>query len=249
LKALIIDNEEKIRNGLIKQLEKFCPAVTEIHTAPGVESGLQEIKRIQPDIVFLDVEMDDGTGFDLVKKLDTIRFQLVFITAHDKYAVNAFRMSAIDFLLKPVDPEELVNCVNKAQKNIHADSIGLQYRNLQESLGSMAFAERKMVLRDSESIYVIKITDILYCMAEGPYTVFFLQGNQKITISKHLKEYDELLEPFGFVRPHRTYLINVRRIIRFDKADGGTLVMENNQSIPVSVRKKEEIMEMLNKLS
>jgi two-component system LytT family response regulator len=249
MKALIIDNEEKIRNGLIKQLERFCPNIKSIHFATGVSSGLIELQRLQPDIVFLDVEMDDGTGFDLVKQLSSINFQLVFITAHDKYAVNAFKMSAIDFLLKPIDPEELIACVSKAQKNIQSKSIEAQYKNLQESLGTMAFAERKMILKDSESIYVIKLADIIYCMADGPYTTFYLQGNQKITISKNLKEYEDLLESLGFARPHRSYLINIRRITRFDKADGGMLIMENNQQIPVSVRKKEEIMEMLNKLS
>jgi two-component system LytT family response regulator len=153
------------------------------------------------------------------------------------------------FLLKPIDPEELIACVSKAQKNIQSKSIEAQYKNLQESLGTMAFAERKMILKDSESIYVIKLADIIYCMADGPYTTFYLQGNQKITISKNLKEYEDLLESLGFARPHRSYLINIRRITRFDKADGGMLIMENNQQIPVSVRKKEEIMEMLNKLS
>jgi two-component system, LytTR family, response regulator len=249
MKALIIDNEEQIRNGLIKQLERFCPLVTSIDIATGVESGILQIQTVRPDIVFLDVEMGDGTGFDLLRKLGSTTFQLVFITAHDKYAVNAFKMSAIDFLLKPIDPEELIASVEKAKKNVDARTAALQYQNLHESLSTIAFAERKMILKDSESIYVIKIADIIYCMAEGPYTTFYLSGSHKITISKNLKEYDDLLEPLGFARPHRSYLINIRKITRFDKADGGMLVMENNLSIPVSVRKKEEIMEMLNSLS
>ncbi len=128
-------------------------------------------------------------------------------------------------------------------------TIETQYKNLQENLGSIIFADRKMVLKDSESIYVIKVADIIYCMADGAYTVFYLQGDRKIVISKNLKEYSDLLEQYGFVKPHRSYLINVRCISRFDKTEGGSLVMENNLIIPVSGRKKEEILQVLNNLS
>lgn len=248
MKALIIDNEEKIRQNLRHQLTTFCPTVTEIHESGGVESGLMAIKAFTPDIVFLDVEMDDGTGMDLVKRLGAFDFQLVFITAHDKYALNAFKLSAIDFLLKPIDPEELIASINKAEQNIKGKNIELQFQILQESLSSITVNEKKIVLKDSESIYFIKIADIVHCKAEGPYTEFYIIPQQKIIISKSLKEYEELLVPYGFVRTHHSHLINIKRIVRFDKADGGMLIMENKQSVPVSQRKREQILELLNNI-
>jgi two-component system, LytTR family, response regulator len=246
LKAIVIDNEDNIRLGIVQRLKKHCPNIYQVYEANGVETGIKAIQNIQPDIVFLDVEMEDGTGFDLMKRLGGFKFQLIFITAYDKYAVNAFKFSAIDFLLKPIDLDDLIASVNKADKHLKSSSMEMQFQILQESLSSIKDSEKKIVLKDSESIYFVRVSDILYCKAEGPYTEFFLIGQQKITISKTLKDYEDLLEQYGFVRTHRSYLINVKKITRFDKADGGSLVMENNHLVPVSVRKKEEIMEMLN---
>lgn len=248
LKTLIIDNEEQIRKGLVKQLKALCPNVSEIREAAGVTEGLKAIGEYKPDLVFLDVEMDDGTGIELIQKLGAFNFQLVFITAHDKYAINAFKLSAIDFLLKPIDAEDLIKAVEKAEQNIKSKTTDLQFQILQESLSSITINEKKIVLKDSESIYFVKVSDIVHCKAEGPYTEFYLVPQQKITISKSLKEYEELLEPFGFVRTHHSHLINIKRIVRFDKADGGTLILENKQVVPVSQRKREQIMELLNNM-
>lgn len=248
LRTLIIDNEEQIRKGLIKQLKALCPNVSEIKEATGVTEGLKAIAEYKPDLVFLDVEMDDGTGIELIQKLGSFNFQLIFITAHDKYAINAFKLSAIDFLLKPIDAEDLIKAVSKAEENLKNKSMELQFQILQESLSSITINEKKIVLKDSESIYFVKVSDIVHCKAEGPYTEFYLVPQQKITISKSLKEYEEMLEPFGFVRSHHSHLINIKRIVRFDKADGGTIVLENKQVVPVSQRKREQIMELLNNM-
>ncbi len=246
MKVLIIDNEEQIRIGLEKQLKTFCPQVTQIQQATGVVSGLLAISNYKPDLVFLDVEMDDGTGIELASKLESYSFQLVFITAHDKYAVNAFKLSAIDFLLKPIDVEDLINSVVRAEKNIKNKTLELQFKILQESISSIAVTDKKIVLKDNESIYFVKVSDIVRCKAEGPYTEFYLMSDQKIIISKSLKEYEEVLEPFGFVRTHHSHLINIKHISRFDKADGGVLVMDNEHVVPVSQRKRELILELLN---
>lgn len=248
MKVLIIDNEEQIRAGLNKQLKAFCPSVTEVSEAGGVSEGLKLIADYEPDLVFLDVEMDDGTGIELVKKLKQPTFQLVFITAHDKYAIDAFRLSAIDFLLKPIDAEDLVKAVEKAESQLKNRSLEMQFQILQESLSSITVNEKKIVLKDSESIYFVKVSDIVHCKAEGPYTEFYLIPQQKITISKSLKEYEELLEPYGFIRTHHSHLINIKRIVRFDKANGGTLILENKQTVPVSQRKRDQIMELLNNI-
>lgn len=248
MKVLIIDNEIQIRIGLSKQIKAFCPSVISIQEAEGVTSGIKAIEQYLPDLVFLDVEMDDGTGMELINKLGSFDFQLVFITAHDKYAINAFKLSAIDFLLKPIDAEDLIKAVHKAEQNLKSKTLDLQFQILQESLSSITINEKKIVLKDSESIYFVKVSDIVHCKAEGPYTEFYLIPQQKITISKSLKEYEELLEPFGFIRTHHSHLINIKRIVRFDKADGGTLILENKQVVPVSQRKREQIMELLNNI-
>lgn len=248
MRTLIIDNEEQVRIGLKKQLMVLCPSVTQIKEANGVASGLQQIADFKPELVFLDVEMDDGTGIELIQKLKHFDFQLIFITAHDKYAVNAFKLSAIDFLLKPIDAEDLIKAVEKAREHLKNRSLEFQFQILQESLSSITIHEKKIVLKDSESIYFVKVSDIVHCKAEGPYTEFYLIPQQKITISKSLKEYEELLEPYGFVRTHHSHLINIKRIVRFDKANGGTLILENKQTVPVSQRKREQIMELLNNL-
>jgi two-component system LytT family response regulator len=248
MKVLIIDNEEQIRIGLEKQLKSFCPQVSEIQQATGVVSGLEAIANYKPDLVFLDVEMDDGTGIELASKLESYSFQLVFITAHDKYAVNAFKLSAIDFLLKPIDAEDLINAVVRAEKNIKTKTLELQFKILQESISSIAVSDKKIVLKDNESIYFVKVSDIVRCKAEGPYTEFYLMSDQKIIISKSLKEYEDVLEPFGFVRTHHSHLINIKHISRFDKADGGVLVLDNEHVVPVSQRKRELILELLNSI-
>ncbi len=246
--VLIIDNENAIRSGLVKMIRALCPVVNEIWEANGVETGIEAINKYKPDLVFLDVEMDDGTGIQLIEKLGKFDFQLIFITAHDKYAVNAFKLSAIDFLLKPIDSGDLINSIEKAKENLKNKSMEFQFQILRESLSSITINEKKIVLKDSESIYFVKVSDIVHCKAEGPYTEFYLIPQQKITISKSLKEYEELLEPYGFVRPHHSHLVNIKRIVRFDRADGGTIVLENKQTIPVSQRKREQIMELLNRI-
>ncbi len=248
MRTLIIDNEEQIRIGLIKQLKAFCPIISEIKEASGVKAGLKAIDEYKPELVFLDVEMDDGTGIELIQKLGHFNFQLIFITAHDKYAISAFKLSAIDFLLKPIDAEDLIKAVDKAKENLKSKTLEMQFQILQESLSSITINEKKIVLKDSESIYFVKVSDIVHCKAEGPYTEFYLIPQQKITISKSLKEYEELLEPYGFIRTHHSHLINIKRIVRFDKADGGTLILENKQVVPVSQRKREQIMELLNNM-
>ena len=245
MKVLIIDNEASIRIGLKSQLESFCPEIATITVATGVATGFAAIENFQPDIVFLDVEMDDGTGLDLLKKLGNYDFQLIFITAHNKYAVDAFKFSAIDFLLKPVDSDDLIASVEKAMLNLKNKNLKEQIQVLNESMNAISLEHKKIVLKDKDSIYFLKVDDIIRCHAEGPYTEFYISTGQKITISKTLKEYEEMLEPFGFVRAHHSHLINIRKIIRFDKTDGGNLIMENNDEVPVSQRKKEHLMEMI----
>ncbi|MFN8295696.1 MAG: LytTR family DNA-binding domain-containing protein [Chitinophagales bacterium] len=248
MKVLIIDNEAPIRAGLRMQLETYVPEMEDLQEATGVATGLIAIETYQPDIVFLDVEMDDGTGLDLLKKLGNYNFQLIFITAHNKYAVDAFKFSAIDFLLKPIDTDDLMTSVGKAIQQLKNRDLKEQIQVLNESMNKISMEHKKIVLKDKDSIYFVKVNDIIRCHAEGPYTEFFISGGQRIIISKNLKEYEEMLEPFGFIRAHHSHLINIRKITRFDKTDGCNLIMENNDEVPVSQRKKEHLLEIIRQI-
>lgn len=249
VKALIIDNEEPIRTELKNLILEHCNKIESVAEANGVATGLLAIQKHNPDVVFLDVEMDDGTGMDLVKQLKgELSFQLIFITAHNKYAIDAFKLSAIDFLLKPIDPIELVASVDKAEKNKKTKDLAEQLSVLQESLQSIKSTDKKIVLNDSESIHFIKVSEIIRCEADGAYTKFIFSARKEILVSSTLKEYEDLLVPFGFSRVHNSHIINLNKIVRFDRKDGGFLVMENNDVVPISKRKKDELTHIIKQL-
>ena len=248
MKALIIDNEKTIREGLAEMIGVSCQQISEVQEASGIIDGIETINRYKPDIVFLDVEMDDGTGFDLLRKIRTPDFGLVFITAHDKYAVDAFRFSAIDFLLKPISRIDLIASVARVEAFRKREDLQQQIQVLQESLSTLKNTDKKIVLKDSESFHFVNVSDIIRCEADGAYTRFVITGNKTILISKVLKEYEELLSEFNFVRVHNSHLVNMRQVIRFDRADGGNLIMVNGNTVPVSGRKRDSLLSMLGNL-
>lgn len=245
MKTLIIDNEKNVREALIALLNHFCPELNLIEQATGVEDGLKTIASYKPDIVFLDVEMDDGTGFDLVKQLHEANFQLIFVTAHDKYAAQAFRHSAIDFLVKPIDPALLIESVERAKNAQHLKQTNQQIQTLLSHINPQN-TDQKIVLKDNANIYFVKTKDIIRCESDGAYTSFHLTDGEKIVISKTIKEYDELLTPKGFLRVHQSHLVQVAKIKRFERAKE-MLVLENNEMVPVAQRKRDAVMEWLNK--
>lgn len=242
---LIIDNEPGIRNTLSELIKQIGFPFSRIVEASGVKDGIQRIQTENPDIVFLDIEMEDGTGFDLMKQLPAPKFQLIFVTAHNQYAVDAFKFSAIDYLLKPVDPDELKISLDKAATNIESKSLKDQIDILLQQIAGKPDKDRRIVLKDIENIYFVKVSEILYCMADGTYTRFYLQSAKEILVSKNLKEYETLLEPLGFLRTHHSYLVNPDKITIYDKSDGGALILEGGLSVPVSQRKKEAIISIL----
>jgi two-component system, LytTR family, response regulator len=245
MKALIVDNEEPVRTALVQLIEAFCPEITQIETAVGVETGVEKIHLFQPDILFLDVEMDDGTGFDVLNQIQNPQFQLIFTTAHDKYALQAFQFSALDYLLKPIQPDLLQNSVQRASQRIRSGDLQLQLQILMQQMSVKKEVERKIVLKDTASTYFVKVKDILFCRAEGTYTQFYISQSDPILISKNLKEYETLLEPLGFIRTHHSYLVNPDHIKVYDKKEGGVLVVEGNHNIPISQRKKEFVLKIL----
>lgn len=247
MKLLIIDNEEPIRKAIVSLVLQFCPEFEEIKESDSVENGLVTLSSYNPDVLLLDVELGDGTGMDLLSRVGRKGLKVIFITAHDKYAVNAFRYSALDFLLKPINPDELVVAIGKAKQAISNDKIVDQLNVLKTYLSPQIQSEKKIVLRDHHSIYFVKIEDIVRCEASASYTTFYLSDGEEIVMSRKLKDFEEILNDHSFIRVHQSHLVNAKKIKRFDRNDGGFLVLESGTRVPVSQRKKDYVLTVLGK--
>ncbi|MBK7525662.1 MAG: response regulator transcription factor [Saprospiraceae bacterium] len=248
MKILLIDNENEIRQVLKEMILLWSDENHTIYEANGVETGLIAIQQHQPDVLLLDVEMDDGTGFDLLKRISEPMFQLIFTTGHNKYAMQAFKFSAIDYLLKPIDPIELASCLEKASKRVKQHTLQKQLKVMMEQLMDKKPKEAQIVLKDTDKTYFIKVCDILYCIAEGAYTKFIVSDGDPIFMSRNLRVYEEMLAPEGFIRTHHSCLVNPSKIKMYDrKNDSGTLILEGGFTLPVSQRKKEFVLQFLGK--
>ncbi|MBL0146905.1 MAG: response regulator transcription factor [Chitinophagaceae bacterium] len=246
MKILLIDNEPEIRAVLKEMVEAWSKGMHSIEEATGVATGIEKINSFNPDVVFLDVEMNDGTGFDLLSKLSKPSFQLIFTTAHNQYAIQAFKFSAIDYLLKPVDPVDLNTALQKALENISSNTLQHQLAVLMQQVGNKTETDKQIVLKDIDKTYFIKMNDILYCEAEGSYTKFYIVNAEPIFVSRNLRSYEELLAPAGFIRTHHSCLVNPAKIKVYDrKTDSGTLILEGGHTIPVSQRKKDFVIQFL----
>jgi len=249
IKILVIDNELPIRKAMVRMIEYFNEEDQYvIFEAEGVRSGIEAIQKIEPDILFLDIELDDGLAFDIFKEINDLHVQLIFTTAHNHYAVRAFEYSALDYLLKPISPSLLNSALLKARQNINNSNLNGQIQIMLDSINKNQSQEQKIALKDINGIKITKIKDILYCEANGPYTTFFIENSKEITVSKNLKEYEELFVAFNFVRCHHSYLVNLGKIKSIDKTDGLTIHLDNGAQIPISIRKKEEILNAIEKL-
>jgi len=246
MKILVVDNEKEIRL-ILKDMIATCgsgPYIVE--EADGVKNGIAKINFFQPDIVLLDVEMNDGSGFDLLQQVINPSFQLIFTTAHNQYAIRAFKFSAIDYLLKPIDPVELTNSLQKAKENINILTMEKQLVVLMQQISNKNDLERQIVIKDIDKTYFIKMNDILYCEAEGSYTKFYLTNSEPVFVSRNLRYYEELLEPAGFFRTHHSCLVNPSKIKVYDrKTDSGSLILEGGHTVPVSQRKKDAVLSLL----
>jgi two-component system LytT family response regulator len=248
LRTVIIDDEYHIRDTLINMLEMNCPEVRVVGQASGVESGIATIKEHQPELVLLDIQMKDGTGFDLLYRLPSIDFKVIFITAYDQYALQAFRFSAIDYLLKPVNPEQLIGAVLRAGKLIQ-EHFNQQMSVLEENLKSISNKNKKIILRTNESIHLLDVGNITCCDSDSSYTTVHTVEGEKIIVSRTLKEFEDMLTDCGFYRVHKSYLINLVHIKRFDRQEGGYIVLSNGLKIPVASRKREEMLGLLERMA
>ena len=245
--AILIDNEKNARTNLRALLQMFCPEVNIVGEGAGVSSGLEVLQAYPPQLLFLDVQMDDGTGMDLLNSLPERAFEVIFTTAYDQFALQAIKLSALDYLLKPIDPDELQAAVAKARTRLAEKGQQLQtlqWEALQHNYQG-GDHPKKLVLKDADKLYLVDVEDILRCEATGSYTQFFLLSGKKIVVSSNLREYEKQLKPFGFYRCHHSHLFNFQHLDHYEKGSGGFLVMKDGQKIPVSVRRKEAILGLL----
>lgn len=244
ISAIIVDDEVKARET-IASLLALCPVeVNLIGEADDIDSAFGLISRLSPNLVLLDISLPDGTGFDLLKKFEKINFKVIFITAHEDYAIQAFKCSALDYVLKPINSSDLFKAVEKANESLSHEEMTSKLTALLSNLEKL----KKIVLKTTESIHIINVEAIIRCEADVNYTTFFLTNGKRLLVSKPLKDYDDLLSNAGFFRTHQSHLINLDHMLRYDKNDGGYIVMDDNSPVPVSTRRKDALFELFGKM-
>ncbi len=244
IRSIIIDDEQHCVKSLLKDLAMNCPSVEIIHTCNSAKDGLMAIKNYSPDLVFLDVEMPWMNGFEMLEILGEINFSIIFTTAHNEFAAKAFRISAVDYLLKPIDAEDLVMAVQKVEKKLVQGSYFPHINNLIQNI-RQPFDEQKIALSVREGYEFVEVSSIIYCHAEGAYTKVFIQGKKPMLISRTLGDVAELLPPEIFQRIHHSTLVNVTYISQFIRSDGGYIVLKNGEKLYVSKTKKEMLLARL----
>ena len=244
-KAIIVEDELHSREFLKNIVSSYCPGLTIAALAGSVEEGVAAIQQHQPDIVFLDIEMQTGTGFDLLQQFPQPTFDVIFTTAYDHYAIRAIKFSAVDYLLKPIDIEELqqsvAKVIEKKKNNTGQQALQILLKNLQ----APQTAEQSITLSTSDGLEFIPLHQIIRIEASGPYSHFYLKDKKKIIVSRNLKEYETLLTDHGFFRVHNSHIINMKEVKRMIKTDGGYAVMSDDSNITISPKKKEEFFEMI----
>jgi len=245
IRSIIVDDELKSRESLKILLTDFCDNVEVLATCQNVAEGIEAINQHKPDVVFLDIQMQRETGFDLLSKVKPVNFEVVFTTAHSEYAIKAFKFSAVDYLLKPIDIEELKRALDKIEKKINGN-ISDRLEQLIQNLKPVGNTQNlKLALPTSDGLIFVKIDDILYCEASSNYTNIYTSDGKKHVISRTLKEYEDLLADHNFFRIHNSHLINLGSIKKYVRGDGGYVVMNNDVSLDVSKRKKEAFLSRL----
>jgi len=248
MKALIIEDEQKSREMLAALIKKNFPTINVVGLGKNVEEGVALIKSLQPDLLFLDISMPDGTGFDVLEKVQGLKFDIIFTTATDKHALKAIKYSACDYLLKPIDVDELKIAVDKLLQKKSQTSLP-SMENLQFLIQNLKRSDdnySKITLPTGNAYEIINIKDIIRCEADGSYTNFFLSGGKKLMVSASLKHYEDLLPANDFIRIHHHHLINMNHVVRFLKVDGGYAIMSDDSQLEISRRKKDAFLEKLN---
>ncbi len=241
IKAIIVDDEPNCCEILATLLERYCPQVKVADICYSGQAALNSIVELNPDIVFLDIEMPHMNGFELLEKLQSVNFKLIFTTSYDQYAIKAIRFSALDYLLKPIDREELQNAVKKAMQALDRP-MPQQLEVLLQKFNKTGNGGQKIALPTMEGLQLIPIDNIISCASERNYTFIFLKEKKKMLISRPLKEMEELLEDYSFLRVHHSFLVNLQEISKYVRGEGGYLVMSDGSTVDVSRSKKDLLL-------
>lgn len=244
IKAVIVDDEPYCCDVLSTLLERYCPDVTVHAVCYSAEEAIRVLSTDQVQLLFLDIEMPHMNGFAMLEKLPRIDFELIFTTSYDQYAIKAFRFSALDYLLKPIDREELQMAVRKATQRLQYP-LPQQLEILLQKLYQPPSLVSRIALPTMEGLQLIPVDTIISCASSSNYTILSLKDNQKLTVSRTLKEIEEMLEEYGFLRVHHSYLVNLNEIRKYIKGEGGNLIMSDGTSIDVSRSKKEVLLKKL----
>lgn len=247
LTAVIVDDEESPRTMLSGLLQRRHPEVNVLGMAADVASGIELVRRSSPQLLFLDIELQDKTGFDLLRALGEQRPHVIFTTAHEGYAVRAIRFSALDYLLKPIDAIELQEAITKAEHAIRKAEkpvmVDMLLKNIDRSMG-----ERVIALPVSDGLELVHVNEIVVCESDSNYTTLYLRDDKRLVISRTLKEFEDLLGEQDFIRVHNSHLVSRKHIKKYIKGEGGEVIMSNGMNIAVSRRKKQELMTALERL-
>lgn len=244
INCLIIDDEIHGRNNLKKLIETNCPNVNISGCAENISEGIKLINEQEPQLLFLDIEMPDGKGFDLLQKCENLSFEVIFVTAYDHYAINAIKFSAIDYILKPIDELQLIKAVNKALHQIELKAENKRLRNLVANQ-SLQQQNQRIALPFVDAIEFIEVKHIIHLEAEGSYTKFHLSDGIQHLVSGSLKEFEEMLRSHLFIRTHQAHLVNSDYIKSFVKTDGGYLKLNTGEMVPVSRLRKNDVLSKL----
>jgi two-component system LytT family response regulator len=244
MNTVIIDDEAGVRNTISSLLSVNFPDIKILSTATSVADGYEAIVNNRPDLVFLDIELPDGTAFDLLKKFSRITFRIIFVTGHQEYALDAIKVSALDYILKPVDPDELIRAVERAGELISHEEQMLKFSALAENIQGRKVLKR-IILHTADHLQLVSVSDIIRAEADSNYTTFFLAGGKHVLVSRTMKEFEGLLSGSGIIRVHQSHLVNINQIDRYVKKDGGYLLLKDGIKIPVSPNLKKQVLQSL----
>lgn len=247
IRAIIIDDEKTSRDALSGLINRYCSNIEIVEQANGYKTGVEAIHKHNPDLVFLDIQMPDGSGFQVLEDVRERNFEVIFTTAFDQYAIKAIKYSALDYLLKPILPNDLINAIQKVEQKKNNISIDNNIRVLIENLKSKT-EPKKIVLSTFEKIHIVEVDDIIRCESDDYYTRFFFKDGKSLLISKTLKEHELLLGDQQFIRPHKSHLVNLKYVTGFLKNDGGYILLADGTKIPVSRRKREKVVNLIHNL-
>ncbi|NQU55417.1 MAG: response regulator transcription factor [Bacteroidetes bacterium] len=244
IKSIIVDDEKHGRENLAGILKQHCPEVTVLGEANSVENAISIIEIHEPDLVFLDIEMPKANGFQLLEHFKDFSFEVIFVTAYDSYAIKAIRFSAADYILKPINYNDLIVAVNKVARRIQLkeenERVKQLYRNIHQPQNP------RIGLPTADRIEFVEVEKIIRCQGEGNYTHIYFEEKKHLFVAKTLVEFEDLLQEYSFIRVHKSHLVNLKHVVAYVKTDGGMLQLSNNDQVAVSRRRKELVQKMLN---